>query len=78
MGQAISLATRLMKFIAALNNTPLSFTSFCYAFVASKTAQDHPLLCLGWQCCQHVGNMSARQPNVGTFGRHGPVVPTQN
>ncbi len=45
----------------------------------------HPLLklCaimqpLGWECCQHVGNMSARQPNVGTFGWHSPVVPTQN
>jgi hypothetical protein len=33
---------------------------------------------LGWECCRHVGNMSARQPNVGTFGRHSPVMPTQN
>jgi hypothetical protein len=33
---------------------------------------------LGWQFCRHVGDMSARQPNVGTFGGHGPVVPTQN
>jgi hypothetical protein len=33
---------------------------------------------LGWKSCQHVGNMSARQPNVGTFGQHPPVVATQN
>jgi hypothetical protein len=33
---------------------------------------------LGWQCCRHVGDMSAQQPNIGTFGQHGPVVPTQN
>jgi hypothetical protein len=26
--------------------------------------------------CQHVGNMSPRQPNVGTFGQHAPVVAT--
>jgi hypothetical protein len=31
-----------------------------------------------WQCRRHVGDMSARQPNVGTFGQHGPVEPTQN
>jgi hypothetical protein len=28
---------------------------------------------MGWQCHQHVGDMSARQSNVGTFGQHGPV-----
>ncbi len=33
---------------------------------------------LGWESRQHVGNMLARQPNVGTFGRHPPVVATQN
>jgi hypothetical protein len=33
---------------------------------------------LGWESCQHVGDMSVRQPNVGTFGRHPPVVVTQN
>jgi hypothetical protein len=33
---------------------------------------------LGWESCQHVGNLSARQPNVGTFGQHPPVVATQN
>ncbi len=33
---------------------------------------------LGWQCCRHFGDMSARQPNVGTFGRLAYVVPTQN
>ncbi len=33
---------------------------------------------LGWESGRHVGNMSARQPNVGTFGRHPPVVATQN
>ncbi len=33
---------------------------------------------LGWECCRHVADMSARQPNVGTFGQHSPVVPTQN
>jgi len=38
------------------------------------------LLCvlLGWECCQHAGDMLARQPNVNTFGRHAPVVATQN
>ena len=38
------------------------------------------LLCtlLGWEFCQHAGDMSARQPNVDTFGRHAPVVATQN
>ncbi len=33
---------------------------------------------LGWECWQHVGDMSPRQPNVGTFGQHLPVVVTQN
>jgi hypothetical protein len=33
---------------------------------------------LGWECRQHVGNMSPRQPNVGTFDQHLPVVATQN
>jgi hypothetical protein len=33
---------------------------------------------LSWECRQHVGNMSPRQPNVGTFGQHLPVVATQN
>ena len=33
---------------------------------------------LGWQCRRHVGNMSDRQPNVGTFDRLCPVMPTQN
>jgi hypothetical protein len=28
-------------------------------------------------CRRHVGDMSARQPKVGTFGRLGQVVPTQ-
>ena len=32
---------------------------------------------LGWECCRHVGDMSAEQPNVGTFGRHAPVMATQ-
>ncbi len=32
---------------------------------------------LGWESRRHVGNMSARQPKVGTFGRLGQVVPTQ-
>ncbi len=32
---------------------------------------------LGWESCRHVGDMSARQPKVGTFGRLGQVVPTQ-
>ncbi len=33
---------------------------------------------VGWKCRQHVGNMSPRQPNNGTFGRHLPVMATQN
>ncbi len=33
---------------------------------------------LGWESCRHVGDMSAWQPNVGTFGQHPPVVVTQN
>ncbi len=33
---------------------------------------------LGWESPQHVSGMSARQPNVGTFGQHPPVVVTQN
>ncbi len=28
---------------------------------------------LGWQCCQHVGGMSAQQPNVGTFKKKFPL-----
>jgi hypothetical protein len=36
------------------------------------------LCALGWECQQHVGNMLPQQPNVGTFGRHLPVVATQN
>jgi hypothetical protein len=32
---------------------------------------------LGWESRRHVGDMSARQPKVGTFGRLGLVVPTQ-
>jgi hypothetical protein len=36
----------------------------------------HPLL--DWECQQHVSNMLPRQPNVGNFGRHLPVVATQN
>ncbi len=39
MGQAMSTATRLWIFIAALNST-----QFLCAYVASITAQDHPLL----------------------------------
>ena len=45
----------------------------CFHMVVSKSRRE-----LGWQCRRHVGDMSARQPNVGTFGRLGPVVPTQN
>ncbi len=33
---------------------------------------------LGWESCRHVGDMSPQQPNVGTFGRHPPVVATQS
>ncbi len=33
---------------------------------------------LGWGCWQHVGGMLPRQPNVGTFGQHLPVVATKN
>jgi hypothetical protein len=33
---------------------------------------------LSWECWRHVGDMLPRQPNVGTFGRHLPVVATQN
>jgi hypothetical protein len=42
MGRTISIATRLWKFVAALNSTPL----FCIysAFAARNFAQDHPLL----------------------------------
>jgi hypothetical protein len=36
------------------------------------------ILQLGWESRQHVGIMSAQQPNVGTFGQHPPVVATQN
>jgi hypothetical protein len=32
---------------------------------------------LGWESCRHVGDMSARQPKVGTFGRQAPDEPTQ-
>jgi hypothetical protein len=32
---------------------------------------------LGWESRRHVGDMSARQPKVGTFGRLCQVVPTQ-
>jgi hypothetical protein len=32
---------------------------------------------LGWESRRHVGNMSARQPKNGTFGRLGQVVLTQ-
>jgi hypothetical protein len=35
------------------------------------------ILHLGWESCQHVGDMLARQPNVGTFGQHPLVVVTQ-
>jgi hypothetical protein len=32
---------------------------------------------LGWESRRHVGDMSARQPKVGTFGRQAPIEPTK-
>ena len=32
---------------------------------------------LGWESRRHVGDMSARQPKVGTFGQQAPDEPTQ-
>jgi hypothetical protein len=32
---------------------------------------------LGWESRRHVGDISARQPKFGTFGRLGQVLPTQ-
>jgi hypothetical protein len=32
---------------------------------------------LGWESRRHVGNMSARQLKVGTFGQQAPDEPTQ-
>ena len=44
----------------------------------SQQRKRHRRHCLGWKSCQHVSDMSPRQPNVSTFGLNAPVVATQN
>ncbi len=56
------------------------------AIAATADMEGYNLLCnynskppsLGWESCQHVGNMLPRQPTVGTFGQYLLVVATQN
>ncbi len=62
----------ILDVLSALTRTPKQLVW------SGKRHRKKDTVHLGWESCQHVGNMSDRQPNVGTFGRHIPVVATQN